>query len=142
MEATKIKRIDFVSEWKAPQGNVMKKCNVELENGIKGEVYIPEANYLKYTVGTSVNQSYNEKGKLKITLSEAVRTNTPKPMQNNTQQQHTITYYLGFAMGFAKDMAIEEFKKDPKAKEINTERFRALCKDAYAIAEELFNKNQ
>jgi hypothetical protein len=139
---SKINSIVFKNEYSPNSGGTLYCYNVSMQDGASGLLYTKTKDY--YKEGEEVEYTQEASGKFKF---DKVNNNKPAykpkpPLGGFQPQQHTITYYLGFTMGFAKDMVIEEFRKDPKAKEINSERFRMLCTDAYIIAEELFNKDK
>lgn len=146
---SKIVALNYEKQWLTPQNRLTHVHNFQLENGLTGKTYL--SSLTEFLVGEEVEYALRGQN-YKFFKPTPQQPQQPQqlamPIQNMNQKttpqsgQHTITYYLGFTMGFAKDMAIEEFKKDPKAKEINSERFRALCIDAYNIAEELFNKDK
>ena len=134
MDTSKITSIVFKNEYNPDSGGTLYCYIVSLEDGVSGNTYSKTKDFFKE--GDIVDYTI-EKGKVKMTKKTPNKEYSQKSTAGG--QNHTITYYLGFTMGFAKDMAIEEFRKDPKAKQFSKERFEQLCIDAYDVAKKLFD---
>jgi hypothetical protein len=134
---SKINSIVFKSEYNPDSGGTLYCYTVSMIDGASGLLYTKTKD--QYKEGEEVEYTQEASGKFRLTkVNDNKPAYTPKT-QSSSPQAHTITYYLGFTMGFAKDMAIEEFRKDPKAKQFSKERFEQLCIDAYDVAKKLFD---
>lgn len=149
MKTSKITLLTFKNEWNTPQGAILKVYDIKLESGESGTTYLKQNE--SYNIGDDVNYTINgDKIKIMGSASQSSQNNGKTAYDNpkikskgnyNNSDAHKITYYLGYAYGYAKDIAIEEAKLS-KSKEINLDRLEEVSERIYNHMEQLFNKDK
>lgn len=137
MKESRILSMDFQSEWETPQGRLMKIYHIQLEDATTGTSYL--ANPVSFKEGDKVNYEMS-KGKIKL---YAVANNSA-PQQSSgggqSQGQHHQTYYLGYAYGYAKDIAIAEMQSSG-GKKVSEARLKKLAETIYEHIGQMFTKD-
>ena len=134
-QKSKIAVLKFKNEYNPPSGGTLYVHEIQMEDASFGTLYLKSMDYFKE--GMEVEYEMIN-GKIRVyKLSEP---SSKKPKGGYAKEAHKITYYLGYAYGYAKDIAIEEAKLS-KSKEIDLDRMEVIAERVYNHMESLFNKD-
>ena len=129
MKTSKIKKVSYTGDWKAPNGDMLYYHLIELENGEQGNVATAEKYASKIEVGKEVSYTING-NKIKLSQPDGAESTPQNYSGNNSSRKpsynrkKTPEDFLGYACSYAKDMVIagKATAKDIKAYEVAAQK--------------------
>lgn len=140
---SKIKSVNFTSEWKSPAGSSVYYHEIELENGDIGNVGRNKKLPDDMKVGSEIEYSISDK---KIKFVKSMNNNESSYKSNNKYyNKGNNNYnnnkgpesYLGYAYAYAKDMVVAG-----KTSKEDLENLQHIAESIYSHITSLLNKNE